>query len=491
LTIRLENRILEQCARCNGEKSFWWRGTWWSRKVLSDLAGKCEEVLREAGFQEGSRLAVLLPNSPVFLAVMIAVWKLGGTLVPLNLQAGTSAIAATLMHAEVCGVLVPQGMEQVAQELSRSGIPAVQTSLEGVPPVFTTRPVSLTDPETAVLFYTSGTTGTPKAVPVSHGNLLDNVDRSVAHLTDLREDDIFLNVLPNFHALGFTTSGLLPLVGGFSQAIQSAFMPAESTLEAIRTAEVSVVVAVPTMITLLLAAIARGSLPPEELRILISGGDRFPEKLEERARKMLGVGVLEGYGLTETSPVVSVNPNYASQRLGTAGTILEGYDVEVRDAGGNVLPPGNEGTLWLRGPSVFEGYFRDPEQTAERIKDGWFNTGDVVRLDDEGYLSILDRETDIIIVGGFNVYPAEVESVLQEIPEIREAAVVGVPHHVSGEIVKAYVVPNPEAKIRVREILSFCRNRLAHYKVPRLVEFVEELPRSSIGKVLKGELCHR
>ncbi|MFP4481362.1 MAG: AMP-binding protein [Thermovirgaceae bacterium] len=490
--MRLENRILEQCVRCNGEKSFWWRGTWWSRRVLADLAGKCEEVLREAGFQEGSRLAVLLPNSPVFLALMIAVWKLGGTLVPLNLQAGKSAIAANLIHGEVCGVMLPQGMEQVAKDLGRTGIPAITTPLEGPPPAaFEARTVSLTDPETAVLFYTSGTTGTPKAVPVTHGNLLDNVLRSVEHFTDLREGDNFLNVLPNFHALGFTTSGLLPLVGGFSQVILPAFMPAETTLEAIRAADVSVVIAVPTMITLLLGAIARGAVPPASLRILISGGDRFPEKLDGRARKMFGVGVLEGYGLTETSPVVSVNPNYASQKLGTAGTILDGYDVQVRDGEGKVVPPGTEGVLWLRGPSVFKGYFRDQEQTAERVKDDWFNTGDVVRLDEEGYLSILDRETDIIIVGGFNVYPTEVEAVLQEIPEIRECAVVGVPHPISGEIIKAYVVTNPETEIPVREILSFCRNRLAHYKVPRLVEFVEELPRSSIGKVLKRELRRR
>lgn len=491
MTMRLENRILEKCARCNGDKSFWWRGTWWSRRVLSDLAGKCEEVLREAGFQEGSRLAVLLPNSPVFFALMIAAWKLGGTLVPLNLQAGKSAIAANLMHAEVCGVVLPQGMDQIAEELSRSKIPAAMTPLEGPPPAFSVRSVSRSDPETAVLFYTSGTTGTPKAVPLNHSNLIDNVDRSVEHLTDLQEGDTFLNVLPNFHALGFTTSGLLPLVVGFPQVLLPNFMPAETTLEAVRTAEVSVVIAVPTMITLLLGAIARGAPAPSTLRILISGGDRFPERLDDRARKLFGVGVLEGYGLTETSPVVSVNPNYASKKLKTAGTVLDGYEVEVRDVGGNVLPPGREGTLWLRGPSVFKGYFRDPDQTAERIKDGWFNTGDVVRLDDEGYLSILDRETDIIIVGGFNVYPAEVEAVLQEIPQVKESAVVGVPHNVSGEIVKAYVVTNPDAQVQVREILSFCRDRLAHYKVPRLVEFVEELPRSNIGKVLKQELRRR
>jgi long-chain acyl-CoA synthetase len=174
------------------------------------------------------------------------------------------------------------------------------------------------------------------------------------------------------------------------------------------------------------------------------------------------------------------------------GTILKGYEVQIRDREGNIVKdPKEEGILWLKGPSVFQGYFKDPERTAERIKDGWFNTGDIVKIDEDGYLSILDRESDIIIVGGFNVYPAEVEEVIRSIPGVLESAVVGVPHPISGEIVKAYVVKRPGAELQPREIISYCKERLAHYKVPRVVEFIDELPRSSIGKVLRRELRNR
>ncbi|MDK2846639.1 MAG: long-chain acyl-CoA synthetase [Synergistales bacterium] len=488
MTSRLEKRILERCIRCEGEKSFWWQNTWWSRRVLSDLSARCEKVLKDAGLGEGSRLAVLLPNSPLFIALMIAVWKLGGVLVPLNLLAGKTAIGSNLKHADVAGAVLPQGMEQAAEDFAGIGIPTVTAPLDGPLPGFKCRAVDGSDPDTAVIFYTSGTTGAPKGVPISHANLLENIEASTGHLTDLREDDIFLNALPNFHALGFNVSGLLPLVGGFPQVLLPSFMPAENALHAIHSAGVTVIVAVPTMVNLLLGTVTRGATPPSTLRMIISGGDKLPAKIDARAEKMLGLGVLEGYGLTETSPVVSVNPNYASRKPGTAGTILPGYDVQIRSSDGKVLPPGKEGTLWLRGPSVFGEYFRDQHQTEERIRDGWFNTGDVVRMDDEGYLSILDRESDIIIVGGFNVYPAEVESVLQEVPGVRESAVVGVSHSVSGEIVKACVVKDPDSGIQARDIISFCRENLALYKVPRLVEFVDELPRSNIGKVLRREL---
>jgi len=266
------------------------------------------------------------------------------------------------------------------------------------------------------------------------------------------------------------------------------FMPPENAIEAIKAAEVSVMIAVPTMVALMLGALARGVEPPSSLRLLVTGGDKFPERLDARTRQLLGVSVLEGYGLTETSPVVAVNEGVARRKLGTVGTVLEGFDVEVRGPEGDVLPAGSEGTLWLRGPSVFGGYFRAPEITREKIRDGWFNTGDVVRIDEEGYVTILDRVTDIIIVGGFNVYPTEIEGVIQQMPGVKECAVVGVQHPVSGEIVKAYVIPSGEPKISARDVISFSREHLAHYKIPRIVEFIDEMPRSSIGKILKREL---
>ncbi|HOC82493.1 MAG TPA: AMP-binding protein, partial [Synergistales bacterium] len=406
----------------------------------------------------------------------------------LNLQAGLAPTMETLVHSDVSAVFVPQGMDQITQGLAASGLPAVAVVLDGPLPSFQSRTCERSDPEIAVLFYTSGTTGSPKGVPITHSNLYDNVTKSIFHFKDLESDDIFINVLPNFHTLGFTTSGLLPLLGGYPQAIMPTFMPPESAIECIKAAEVTVMIAVPTMVALMLGAIARGVMPPSSLRLLVTGGDRFPARLDARTKQLLGVSVLEGYGLTETSPVVSINESVARRKLGTVGTVLEGYDVEVRDTEGELLPLGAEGTLWVKGPSVFKGYFKAPELTREKIKGDWFNTGDVVKIDEEGYLTILDRVTDIIIVGGFNVYPTEIEGVLQQMPGVRECAVVGVEHPVSGEIVKAYITPSGEPKVTARDVISFSKEHLAHYKIPRIVEFIDEMPRSSIGKILKREL---
>jgi len=491
VNVRLEESIITQCNRSNGERAVWWRGTWWSRKVLADLVSQHESRLKESGFGEGDRIAVLLPNCPSFLALMIAVWKAGGTLAPLNLQAGLSSTMEVLQHSDVSAVFVPQGMEQLSEGISASGLPALSIPLDGALPSFRAKKCEESDPEIAVLFYTSGTTGKPKGVPITHANLYDNVSKSIHHFKDLVDEDIFINTLPNFHTLGFTTSGLLPLFGGYPQVLLPTFMPPENAIEAIKAAEVTVMIAVPTMVALMLGAVARGAEPPSSLRLLATGGDRFPQRLDARTQQVLGVSVLEGYGLTETSPVVALNEGVKQRKLGTVGRVLDGYEIEVRDNEGNVLPVGKEGILWVKGPSVFEGYFRAPEITAQKFLDGWFNTGDVVRMDEDGFMTIVDRVTDIAIVGGFNVYPTEVEAVLQQMPGIREAAVVGVKHPVSGEIIKAYVIPSGEPAITSREVISFCRDKLAHYKIPRSVEFIEEMPRSSIGKILKRELRKR
>jgi len=288
VNVRLEEKILSQCNRSNGERAVWWRGAWWSRKVLVDLAAQYETRLKESGFKEGNRVAALMPNCPAFLALMIAVWKAGGTMAPLNLQAGLAPTMEALVHSDVSAVFAPQGMDQVTQGLAASGLPAVAVPLDGPLPSFQSRTCERSDPEIAVLFYTSGTTGSPKGVPITHSNLHDNVTKSIFHFKDLESDDIFINVLPNFHTLGFTTSGLLPLLGGYPQAIMPTFMPPEGAIECIKAAEVTVMIAVPTMVALMLGAIARGVEPPSSLRLLVTGGDRFPSRLDARTKQLLG-----------------------------------------------------------------------------------------------------------------------------------------------------------------------------------------------------------
>jgi long-chain acyl-CoA synthetase len=491
---RLETLLLERLREEPNARCLFWRGNWMTRDDLARLVLADEAALAAAGFGPGARLASLLPNSPSTLALSIACWRLGGAIAPLNPRAGSEGLSRILDRLEPFATLVPPGAGELGAALASRGFRVAEASLDGSLGALerAEMPVEETpDGETAVLFATAGTTGFPKLVPISHGNLIENVTRCLTRLTFLRPDDVFLNVLPCFHTLGYTAGGMIPLLGRMGQALLPTVIPTETTLGCVAEAGVTVLVAVPTLVGLLVGAAARGVPMPRGIRAVVSGGDRLNPALDGRSRKAFGVPILEGYGLTECSPVVAVNPSYEGRRFGTVGPILEGYEWEIRDLEGRRIE-GREGVLWVRGPSVARGYFRDPENTAARFRDGWFDTGDVVRIDEEGYLSILDRAGDLIIVGGFNVYPQEVEQVLLEHPGVAGAAVVGESNPTTGEIVKAFVIPRDrERPVAPRELVSWCKERLPHFKVPRKVLLVEEFPLSSVGKVLRRKLRER
>ncbi|SRR6056297_15671 len=470
------------------ESMLWWQGKWINRTDFNKLVVSYEEKLRSAGFKPGYRIATLMPNCPALMALSLACWKLDGAVVPLNMMDRGESLKKYLAHSEPFAVVAPDLPGKVAVDPENFPLPLVKATLDGCIPSFNGVSVKPGKPDTAVMFYTSGTTGFPKAVPLSHSNLGSNVFAALDHFEDLDvEQDIVMNALPNFHALGYVASGLLAMATGIKQMVLPTFMPPETALEAMKNSGVSFVIAVPAMISLMVAAAARGAEVPKSLKVLVSGGDRFPVELDTRVQRLLGVGVCEGYGLTECSPVVAVNQSFASRKIGTVGPLLPGFEHEVRDDQGNVLGKNEEGVLWLRGPSITSGYFRDPKNTAEKFKDGWFNTGDVVKIDSDGYVAIKDRASDLIIVGGFNVYPQEVENVLNSHPKVRESAAVGIQHSVSGQIVKAFVI-RQDKDVSTRELLSYCKERLSHYKSPRVIEFVEEFPRNSLGKVLRRKL---
>lgn len=489
MTQRLESLILPRLNTELKERTLWWKGQWWTSSRFLTLVEACEKVLSEGGFGAGQRLVLLLPNCPLVLALSMAAWRLKGAVAPLNLQSGPAALLENLGLLEPWGVVLPRGMESLEEAISSAGYAVVSSELEGPLPPIQGRLGQEDKPETAVVFSTSGTTGTPKAVIITHGNLVDNTTKVFDFVEELTKEDVFLNVLPNFHTLGYSVSGILPLVVGLPQAVLPGFMPPQNTVEAIREAGVTVLVAVPTMVALTLATAAKGMDIGTTLRVIISGGDRLNPQFDKRARETMNLSILEGYGLTECSPVVTVNPSLARRKLGTVGPFLPGYEYKILDRNGNRVGTGQDGVLWVKGASVTPGYFRSPDKTAERFSEGWFNTGDIVRVDEEGYVTILDRDTDILIVGGFNVYPQEVERVLQDHPAVHMAAVIGVPHPVSGEIPKAFVIPRDNASVSQKELIQFCKERLAHYKVPRKVEFVSSFPLSPSGKVLRRKLA--
>ena len=251
---------------------------------------------------------------------------------------------------------------------------------------------------------------------------------------------------------------------------------------------------VPAIMSFLLMSVEKGKMPSEPLsriRIICTGGDKLNPNVHKQALKFLGRDIMEGYGLTETSPVICVNHDCETQKTGSIGPVLPGYEYKLKTREGNSTDD-NEGVLWVKGPSVTPGYLHAPEITAKRFdNEGFLNTGDYVKIDDEGYVSILDRVTDIIIVGGFNVYPQEVEKVLAEHPAIHQAVVVGMPHDINGEIPKAYVLLEEGAQATDRDIIKFAKEKLAHFKVPRAVEFVTEFPLSGTGKILRRVLRER
>jgi long-chain acyl-CoA synthetase len=486
--VRLEKVILDNLRLEPEKPCLWWEGTWWSNGDLLRLVEQSVKVLEEGKFRAGYRLAVLLPNSPLVLALSLAAWSLGGAISPLNEKSGIPSLMGTLQLAEPCAVVLAPGLDELRTALEERDVPVVVAeSLADALPSFAVKETSLEGDSLAVIFATSGTTGMPKAVPLTHGNLLDNILMMYDAFELLQEGDILLNVLPNFHSFGFTVGGLLPLVKKLRQALVASFLPPSETMKTIHDSGTNVIVVVPTMLYFMTAAAAKGAPLPVSLKLIVTGGDRLNVQLDEKVKDAFGVGILEGYGLTECSPVVAVNRNYKDRRLGTVGPLLRGYEWKLLNDKNEDVTSSGEGVLWVKGPSVASGYFRDPVMTAERFADGWFNTGDYVRMED-GYVRILDRVTDIIIVGGFNVYPQEVEAILLSHPAVSQAAVVGIPHPVNGEVPKAFIRLREGTRVTQREIIDFCKKHLAHFKVPRSVEFMESFPLSSTGKVLRRML---
>ncbi|MDR1979869.1 MAG: AMP-binding protein [Synergistaceae bacterium] len=493
MSVRLEAVIDAKLAENKDARCFWWNGEWYSKADFSRLADECEASLRASGFGRGQRLCVLMQNCPLVAALSLAAWRLGGTLSPLNVKSGMPSLLGTLALIEPFAVATSDAIrEEAGTVLQEKGFVCVTCSPMGPLPELKGRTSSIETPDTAVIFATSGTTGLPKAVPLSHDNLYDNCVGIREALRSLEPGDIFLAVLPNFHSFGYTVCTLLPLTMDAAQAVVPGFLPPQQTIKAIREAKANILFAVPAIFSYLLSAMERGSLPKDlfdSAKLLVTGGDRLGANMHDLAKRVAGKDIMEGYGLTETSPVVAVNRSYEEHRPGTVGPFLRGYEWRLLTEKGEKTDK-DEGVLWLRGPSVTEGYFRAPEMTAERFDEGWFNTGDYVRVED-GYIRILDRVTDIIIVGGFNVYPQEVELVLHAHPAVKTAIVVGMPHPVNGEVPKAFIQKTDEAEVTELEIVKYCKEQLAHFKVPRKIEFVDDFPLSGTGKILRRVLRER
>ena len=490
---RLENIIIPRLKENPSELCYWWDGKWYTRNDLLMMVNSCENVLRSAGFSKGQRLVVMLRNSPLIPALSLAVWKLGGIFCPLNEKAGLESLTGTLELIKPFAVVAEHEIPELAEKW-----PCLTCSINSVSlPAFKGRTQPDEPEDLAIIFATSGTTGLPKAVPLTHENLSSNCVDVKTMVSSMNSNDTFLTVLPNFHSFGYTVTIILPLTIGAKLAIAPSFLPPAMTIRALTEAKVDVMFVVPAIMSFLLMSVEKGKLDPEALsriRVICTGGDKLNPNLHGMSLKFLGRDIMEGYGLTETSPVVCVNHDCETQKTGSIGPVLPSYEYKLKTREGKETSD-KEGVLWVKGPSVTPGYLHAPEITAERFdSEGFFNTGDYVRLetvDGEEFVYILDRVTDIIIVGGFNVYPQEVEKVLAEHPAVHQAVVVGMPHEINGQIPKAYILLEEGAEATDRDIIKFAKERLAHFKVPRSVEFVSEFPLSGTGKILRRVLRER
>jgi long-chain acyl-CoA synthetase len=365
--------------------------------------------------------------------------------------------------------------------------------MHGQPAAFESRRRRPSD--TAVILYTSGTTGHPKGAELTHENMLHN---AVASYDMLRpackggfEQDVALITLPLFHSTAQTCQMNSGLYGGLRLVLLPRFDPAQA-LRTIVEEHVGFWIGVPTMYWSLLEHVASGNVDPgsiaQYLRVCISGGAPMPLDVLHRFEKTFGVRVLEGYGLSETAPVVAFNQLHRPTKPGTVGFPIFGVDVRCVNDEGRPVAAGERGEVVVRGPSVMKGYYNRPEATEEATRNGWFHTGDIGVFDGDGYLSIVDRKKDMILRGGFNVYPRELEEVLVTHPAVSLAAVVGVPDPRMGEEVKAFIVRKPGAVVTEEMLVDWCREQFASYKYPRIIEFKDSLPIGATGKILKREL---
>jgi fatty-acyl-CoA synthase len=453
--------------------------------ALDRRATRLAAGLAERGLRRGDRLATLTGTSPDHVATLFVCARLGVALEPISWRLAPAEIAYQLADAEPRLLLVSAEHEGLAHETGT----AIEIARIGDPTLEADADVEdvARDDDPLLLVYTSGTTGKPKGALLSHANCFwTNV--SLDRTASLREDDVVLQVLPQFHVGGWNVQPLLAWWKGATVVLEPTF-DAARTLHLIEEERVTTMMGVPATYLFLAQEPRFSEADLSSLRLAVVGGAPMPESLLSTWLER-GVEIVQGYGLTEAAPnVLCLPPEDARRKLGFAGKPYPHVDVALRDpdSGRHVEGVGT-GELVVRGPNVFAGYWRDADATAAAFADGWLLTGDVAERDEEGFYRIAGRIKDMVISGGENVYPAEIEGVLHDHADVVEAAVVGVPDERWGEACVAFVVLRGGASTTEDALLAHCRERLARFKVPRSLSFVDGLPRSSMGKVLKDEL---
>jgi long-chain acyl-CoA synthetase len=465
---------------------------------LDGAAKRFAAGLTSLGVRAGDKVAVMVPNVPEFVSAYFGVLKLGGCVVPINTLLKSGEIAHQLEDSDASAIVVDETLLPEAQqaligaEVCHHGIvignrapPGCHTFQEVMDQGavdFDT--VQTTPNDTAVVLYTAGVSGRPKGAELTHFNLFYNAVITAERLCELRQGDVSLAVLPLFHAFGQTCVMNATLYAGGTLVLLPRFEP-DKALQLIERHRVTVLLGVPTMYWYLQHYPGAEKYDWSSLRLCCSGGAALAVDLMKQFEERYGLPIFEGYGLSETSPVASFNRIQKPPRPGSIGLPIYGVEMKVVDEGERDLPPGEVGEIVIRGHNVMKGYYKRPGPTAEVMRGGWFHTGDLGRMDEDGYFYIVGRKKDFIIRGGLNIYAREVERVLLAHPAVAEVAVLGIPDEVMGEEIKAFVVLEQDETVDPEDLIEYARKRMAAYKYPRYIEFRAELPKDAAGRVIK------
>lgn len=463
-----------------------------SYAALDTASSMASGWLSELGVGPGDRVGLMLPNIPQFPILYYGILRAGAVVVPMNPLFKSREVEYYLTDSGAKAIFAWDGIAAEAQPgAEAAGVPCVLVGQDFAAELGQHAPapavVDRAPDDTAVILYTSGTTGKPKGAELTHSNLLSNVAVAV-DLFDGNPGDVIFGGLPLFHSFGQTCGLNSAVACGATLTMIPRFEP-HKALEVLQRDKVTIMQGVPTMYVALLQDPAHKDYDVSNLRLAVSGGASLPVEVLRGFEKEFGVILLEGYGLSETSPVASFNHADRERKAGSIGTPVRDVEMRLIDADWNDTADGEIGEIAIKGPNVMKGYWNRPDATTEAIKDSWFRTGDLAKRDEDGYYFIVDRAKDMIIRGGYNVYPREVEEVLYEHPAVAEAAVVGVPDAEYGEEIGAAITLKAGASASAEEIQEFVKERIAAYKYPRIVWFLDEgLPKGPTGKILKREI---
>jgi len=480
----------------------WFEGRSFTNLQLNRMGCSLATGLRKNGLGRGDHVAVCLPNIPEVPVTFQAIWRMGAVSVPVMFRLGVDEIRYILMHSDAKAVITSaelfekigeagRGIESLERvvligEEKKKGVLDYRSLVEQTPADDALEPMEKDD--VAQIIYTSGTTGKPKGVMLTHGNLAANAE-GVWEAFEWKKGPVSLLCLPLAHAFGvsvMTARALSPFPEGFDVLMR--WFDAEKTLKFIEAHRITHFTGVPTMYQMLLDQPHADRYDTSSLEVCTIGGAPVSGKLHHAFTEKYGCRLSPGYGLTEASPgVASCRPGRPS-KPGSCGIPNFNVEVGIMDQKDRVLPPFEQGEIVVRGPNVMKGYYKMPEETRQAVREGWLHTGDVGYLDEEGFLYITDRIKDLIIKGGYNIYPKEIEMLLEEHPAVQEAAVIGIPHVKYGEEVAAFVVLKQAHSLLEKEIIQYATSRMTAFKCPSRVSFVSSLPKTNTGKVMKKKL---